>query len=141
MIHFLAQTTPAATNAEITVSSTAITSTYDPNEAQPSSLYSTFIPIMLLIGFFYFAVIRPQQLSKTAQDELLKKLKQGDRVVTSGGIIGVIVGLEEDAVSVKVAENVRLKVRRSHIAEVITDEAKKEPAKDASPNKKSGAKP
>jgi preprotein translocase subunit YajC len=78
-----------------------------------------FLPLIGIFAVFYFLLIRPQQQKAKQHQELLSKLNKGDRVVTSGGIIGVIHKIEnEKEVILEVAENVRLRVLRANIVEV-----------------------
>jgi preprotein translocase subunit YajC len=65
---------------------------------------------------FYFLMILPAQRRQKKVTEMLKALKTGDKVITNGGIYGTIVGLEDEAVQLRVAEQVKMKVARSAIA-------------------------
>jgi len=67
---------------------------------------------------FYFLMILPQQRRQKKVAEMLRNLKNGDKVVTNGGIYGTIVGLEDDAVQLRVAEQVKIKVSRAAIAAI-----------------------
>lgn len=67
---------------------------------------------------FYFLMILPQQRRQKKVAEMLRNLKTGDKVVTNGGIYGTIVGLEDDAVQLRVADQVKIKVARSAIAAI-----------------------
>ena len=69
-----------------------------------------------LFAIWYFLVLRPQSQQRKKVQELLASLKTGDRVVTTGGIYGTIVGLEGDAIQLRIAEQVKIKVSRSAIA-------------------------
>jgi preprotein translocase subunit YajC len=60
-------------------------------------------------------VLRPQQLKEKAQDDLLKGLKKGEGVVTSAGIFGKVAGVEEAAILLEVAPNVRVRVEKTSI--------------------------
>ena len=64
---------------------------------------------------FYFLLIRPQRKQQKAHDEMVKALTRGDEVVTIGGIIGRIIHLTDDRVTIKTAEDTRLEVERSKI--------------------------
>ena len=75
----------------------------------------SFAPLVILFVIFYFLLIRPQQKKAKEQKEMLSKLEKGDAVVTSGGIHGTITGVAEDAVTVEIAENVRVKVAKEHV--------------------------
>jgi preprotein translocase subunit YajC len=76
---------------------------------------SGMVPFALIFMVFYFMMIRPQQKKQKELADWLKSLKKGDEVVTSGGLIGKISGLDENVVTLEVQEKVRLKVLRSNI--------------------------
>jgi preprotein translocase subunit YajC len=69
-----------------------------------------------LFALFYFLLIRPQQKARKRHQEFLAKLKKGDRVITSSGIIGTVVEVGEDTVSLKVDANTRITFLKEHIA-------------------------
>jgi preprotein translocase subunit YajC len=84
-----------------------------------------FLPIVLIFGVFYFLLIRPQQ---QAQKELKRKLsetKRGDRVITGGGIIGVVQKTRDGSneIEVEIAPNVRVTVLRETITAIINPQA------------------
>lgn len=74
--------------------------------------------IVLLIGIFYFMLIRPQRRQQEHHRQLLASLQKGDRVVTSGGIIGDVVFMKDDEVTMKSGES-RFIVMRSNIANIL----------------------
>lgn len=78
----------------------------------------------LMFALFYFLMIRPQQKRQRETDEMLKALKRGDTVRTSGGIKGEISDLTESEVTLIVADKVKINVLRSHIAGKVGTEAK-----------------
>jgi preprotein translocase subunit YajC len=82
-----------------------------------------FMPIIAIGLVFYFLVIAPANKQRKKQQEMLSALKKGDRVTTTGGIYGTIQGVEPDAVYLKIAENVKVKVARSAITGVVTGES------------------
>ena len=84
--------------------------------AGPMSQLFSFAPLILLFVIFYFLLIRPQQKKAKEHREMVSKLEKGDAVVTSGGIHGTITGVAEDTITVEIAENVRVKVNKEHIA-------------------------
>jgi len=92
--------------------------------------FSSFLlPMVLIFGIFYFLVILPERKKQRAREAMLKALKKGDRVVTSGGIHGSVVQVADDVVHVQVADGVRLKLNRSA---VLTIEG--EPAAESKPS-------
>ena len=80
-----------------------------------------FVPIFLIL---YFLLIRPQQQRQKKLDQMLKELKKGDRVVTTGGIIGTIVGIEDTKTVLKIADDVKVEITKGAITQVLTGEAK-----------------
>ncbi len=84
------------------------------------------LPLLLMLPVFYFFLIRPQQQRAKQQKQMLEALRRGDRVVTNGGIIGTIAKVISDTeVAIDIADNVRVRVVRSMISQVL---AKPEPA-------------
>ena len=78
-----------------------------------------FVLMAVMFGVFYFLLIRPQQKRQRETDDMLKALRKGDKVRTSGGIRGEIVELTETDVTLCIADKVKLNVLRSHIASRI----------------------
>jgi preprotein translocase subunit YajC len=84
---------------------------------------------MLVIGaMVYFALLRPQMQSKKKQEETIKGAKTGDKIVTSSGIHGVITNVKETTVIVRVADNVKLELEKSHIDKITRADADSEKA-------------
>jgi len=78
-----------------------------------------FLPLIIIFGIFYFLLIRPQQRKAKQHKELLSELRKGDKVVSSGGLHGVITGLSDDVLTVEISPKVRVKITRGSIAGVI----------------------
>lgn len=85
--------------------------------------FGALLPFLAIIPIWYFLVIRPQNQQRKALREMLSALKKGDRVLTTGGIYGTIQGVEPEAVYLKIAENVKVKVARSAISSVLAGES------------------
>jgi preprotein translocase subunit YajC len=79
---------------------------------------TTLIPFALIIGIFYFFIIRPQNKKQKETQKMLSALKKGDRVVTIGGLHGVIQNVRESTVIIKVDENTKMEFSRSAISSV-----------------------
>jgi preprotein translocase subunit YajC len=77
-----------------------------------------------IMVLFYFMMILPAQRKQKKMNEMLQGLKTGDKVITNAGIYGTIVGLEPDAVQLRVAEQVKIKIARSAIAGVQPESPK-----------------
>jgi preprotein translocase subunit YajC len=91
----------------------------------PNGLLSTVLPLVLMLGVFYFLLIRPQQQKAKEHKSMLSALRRGDRVVTGGGIIGTVAKVAgNDEVLVDIADGVRVRVLRGTITSVL---AKTEP--------------
>ena len=93
---------------------------------------ASFIPLILIFGVFYFMLIRPQQKQAKLQQQFLNDLKNGNKVVTKGGIHGTITGLTDSVVTLEIADNVRIKVSRSSIGSPLTKDGAPVPVKKAS---------
>lgn len=81
-------------------------------------IYSTIIMFALIIGIFYFMIIRPQSKRQKEREKLLSAVKKGDKVVTAGGLHATVIGLEEKTLLIQIAENVKVKIERNSIAVV-----------------------
>ena len=91
--------------------------------ANPLQSLTTFAPFILIFVVFYMFMIRPGQRRQKTWQEMLAKLKSGDRVTTTGGIRGVVISVKEDVVQLRVApDNIKLEVVRSAIASVTTND-------------------
>ena len=84
---------------------------------------ANFLPIAAIGLVFYFLVIAPANKQRKKQQEMLSTLKKGDQVLTTGGIYGTIQGVEPEAVYLRIADNVKVKVARSAISGVVTGES------------------
>jgi preprotein translocase subunit YajC len=84
----------------------------------PKSMILNFAPIVAIIAIFYFLIIRPQNKKQKETQKMLEALKKGDRVVTIGGVHGVIQSVREGSVIVKVDELCKIEFSRSAIATV-----------------------
>ena len=82
----------------------------------------SFLPIILIFPIFYFLVIMPQQKQRKKHQAMLNDLKSGDRVVTTSGIIGTVVGVDKDAIVLQVAPNVKIRMVKGSVSELRTEE-------------------
>ena len=81
-----------------------------------------FIVLLAMFGFLYFLMIRPQRAQQRKHAEMLGAIKPGDEVVTTGGIYGEIVELDEERVMLEIDDDVRIAVARRAIASVVPPE-------------------
>ncbi|MEO0258750.1 MAG: preprotein translocase subunit YajC [candidate division WOR-3 bacterium] len=91
-------------------------------QSAPTSGYGiigSLLPLILIFVIFYVLLILPQSKYEKKRKEMLASLQKGDQVVTTGGIIGTIQKIEENVVTLKVAENVNIKVEKQAIKGVL----------------------
>lgn len=91
-----------------------------------------FLPFIAIIFVFYFLLIRPQQKRSKEHQNLLSTLKEGDKVITSSGIYGTIVKVEENAFVIEIADRVRIKMAKGHISSIVS-QVNSPPANTAPP--------
>lgn len=91
--------------------------------AQQANPLPAFMPLILIFIIFYFLLIRPQQKKQKEHQMMLSVIQKGDKVITTGGIHGIVANVKDDVVSVKVAENVKIDVSRSCITTVKREKA------------------
>jgi len=82
-----------------------------------------FIPLILMFVIFYFLLIRPQQKKAKMHKQMLSAIKKGDRVVSSGGLQGVVTGITDDVVTVEIAPKVRVKISRGSVSGILNKSA------------------
>jgi preprotein translocase subunit YajC len=80
------------------------------------------VPFVLIFAVFYFIVILPAKKQQKKKDAMIAGLKKGDRVVTTGGIYGSVAAVEDQALLLKVAENVKIRVAKNAIAGMAAGE-------------------
>jgi len=80
------------------------------------TMISFVLPMVFMVVIFYFLLIRPQQKKAKEHKALLDNLKKGDRIITSGGIIGTIINIDDQIVNLEVADRVRIDLGRPYIA-------------------------
>jgi len=81
--------------------------------------YGAFIPLVLMFAIFYFLLIRPQQKKAKMHKQMLASVRKGDKIVSSGGLHGVVTGISEDVVTMEIAPKVRVKISRGSVAGVL----------------------
>jgi len=90
--------------------------------APPTAMESMmqFVPLILIFVIFYFLLIRPQQKKAKEHKDMLSAVKKGDKVTTMGGIHGVVDSVSDNTVTLKIAENVKIRLDRGAIAAIRT---------------------
>lgn len=79
-------------------------------------LIGSLIPLVLIFVIFYFLLIRPQQKRAKEHKNMIDNLKKGDKIITSGGIYGIIESVGTNTVTIKAGENVKMKLGKSYVA-------------------------
>jgi preprotein translocase subunit YajC len=88
-----------------------------PGQGGQQPFWVSLVPLVLMVVVFYFILIRPQQKKAREHGELLKTLRPGDKVLTNGGILGVVVGVKEKSVSIRSADT-KLEILKSAVTEI-----------------------
>jgi preprotein translocase subunit YajC len=89
-------------------------------QQKPSSI-TAFLPLIVLVGVFWFMIMRPQQRKVRDQRQMLSAVKQGDRVVAAGGIVGTVRRVDDDTLSLQVADNVVIKVDKGTVSRRLSE--------------------
>jgi len=90
---------------------------------QPAgSGFSGIFMMVIIFAIFYFILIRPQQKKVKEHKKMVDELKKGDKIVTQGGIYGMVEGAGVNTLTVKIAEGTKVKIARSSVATVLTEE-------------------
>lgn len=84
---------------------------------QPPVLFQ-FMPLIIIAVLFYFLLIRPQQKKQKEHQKLVSGIKTGDKVVTSGGIHGIVANVKETTMLLKVADNVKIEMDKAAVVSV-----------------------
>lgn len=91
--------------------------------------FSSFIPLILMFVIFYFLLIRPQQKKQKNHRSMISDLKNGDRIITSGGIHGRITSVSNDTLTIEIADRVRVKLNRTNVSALLRSSSQAQPAK------------
>jgi len=84
---------------------------------QSAPMWTTLMPLILLLVMFYFALLRPQQKRQKEHAELLKSVRPGDKIVTTGGVVAVVVTVKEKTLSIRSADS-KFEITKASIAEI-----------------------
>ncbi|TNF44444.1 MAG: preprotein translocase subunit YajC [Epsilonproteobacteria bacterium] len=87
--------------------------------AEQGSVIGSFLPLIILFAIFYFLIIRPQQRHQKAHKAMLESLKKGDEIITTGGLMAVIVKTEEDFIKIKLNDDTVVKLDRAYVAQKV----------------------
>ena len=94
-------------------------------KAQGNPLIS-LMPIFLIFIVFYFLLIRPQKKNQKQHAQMIEDLKKNDEIITSGGLYGTIVNIQEDVITLRVDDSTRLKIQKSSVSKLKKPKAESE---------------
>jgi preprotein translocase subunit YajC len=92
-------------------------------QQQGPGILASMMPVLIIMLLFYFILLRPQQRDRMARQAMLDTLKKNDRVLTAGGVVGVVTNIRKEAgeVTIRTHEDTKLDIARSFITRVLTD--------------------
>ena len=99
------------------------------------SMITGLIPFVLIFVLFYFLILRPQQKQNKEKENMLKNLKRGDNILTSGGIYGKLVNITGDTLTVEIAKGINIRVSRTGVAGLANPNDEDKNGKEAKSDK------
>ena len=87
--------------------------------AQQGSPFGFFLPLLVIFAAFYFLLIRPQQKRQKTHNQMVNGLSPGDDVLTAGGILGTVTAVSDHYITLRIADNVEIKIQKSTISAVV----------------------
>jgi preprotein translocase subunit YajC len=85
------------------------------------SLFTALIPFILVFVIFYLLIIMPQRKRQKKHQEMVQQLQPGEKIVTTGGIHGTVMGVQKDKIELKIASNVKIDISRNAVAAVLSE--------------------
>ncbi len=89
-------------------------------QGQSLSGWTSLAPLVIMLGIFYLLLIAPMRKRQKQQEQMIGGLKAGDRVLTAGGIYGTIVGIKDDRLTLRIADQVKVDVAKSSVSGLDT---------------------
>lgn len=80
------------------------------------SAWTSLVPLAVMLGIFYFLLIAPMRKRQKQQEQMIAELKTGDRVLTAGGVYGTIVGIKDDRLTLRIADQVKIEITKSSVS-------------------------
>lgn len=127
--------------ASIAAAAAFITPAFAEAGAPEGGGFGSLIPLVLIMVIFYFLLIRPQQKKVKEHSNTVNALKKGDKVLTGGGIFATVTDVQQDSLTVKIAEGVTIKVKKDTIAGTVEKPAAEEKPVKEKKKKKAAKKP
>lgn len=84
------------------------------------SFLTALLPFILVFVIFYLLIIMPSRKKQKKHQEMVNALKPGDKIVTSGGIYGTVMGVQEDRIEVKISANVKIDITKNAVAAILS---------------------
>ena len=88
--------------------------------APGGSLLTALVPFILVFVIFYLLIILPSRKKQKKHVQMVEALKPGDRIITSGGIYGTVMGVQKDRIELKIAANVKIDITKSAVAAILS---------------------
>ena len=95
-----------------------------PGQPGSGSFITALVPFILVFVIFYLLIIMPSRRKQKKHQEMVEQLKPGDKIITSGGMHGTIMGVQQDKIEVKIAANTKIDVTKSAIAVIMGKDSK-----------------
>ncbi len=92
-----------------------------PGQAPGGSLFTALLPFVLVFAIFYILIILPQRKKQKKHLEMVENLKPGDRIISSAGIYGTVMGVQKDRIELKIAANVKIEITKSAVGVILGD--------------------
>lgn len=93
-----------------------------PARPQGPSFFTALLPFLLVFVIFYLLIILPQRKKQKKHMSMVEQLKPGDRIVTTGGIFGTVMGVQKDRIELKVAANVKIDITKTAVAMILGEQ-------------------
>jgi len=90
-----------------------------PRQAPQSNMLTMLTPLILVFVIFYLLIIMPQRKKQKRHVEMVDNLRAGDRIITTGGIHGTIMGVQKDRIELKIAANVKIEITKSAVGVIL----------------------
>lgn len=90
-------------------------------DSASGGLGDMMFPLLIVFAIFYFVLIRPEKKKQRAREDMLKNMEKGDKVMTTSGLLGSVAQIQEDVITLQVADGVRMRFTRAAVQEVLND--------------------
>lgn len=100
-----------------------------PPGAGQGSFITALIPFILVFVIFYLLIIMPSRKKQKKHQQMVEQLKPGEKIITSGGIYGTVMGVQEDKIEVKISANVKIDITKNAVAAIIGKKEEKQQQK------------